>query len=79
MSALAQPPIDAAQIYNDVVRAIFSRWTLLRLAVDQGWADGDEAQKANELVERVLELVAIAEPAQRSTSNRVNAAAVVGP
>jgi pre-rRNA-processing protein TSR2 len=58
MSALAQPPIDAAQIYNNAVRAIFSRWTLLRLAVDQGWADGDEAQKANELVERVLELVA---------------------
>ena len=45
MSALAQqpPPVDAAEIFNNAVRAIFSRWTLLRLAVDQGWADGDEA------------------------------------
>ena len=60
MSALAQqpPPVDAAEIFNNAVRAIFSRWTLLRLAVDQGWADGDEAQKADALVTRVLEMVA---------------------
>ena len=56
MSALAQqpPPVDAAEIFNNAVRAIFSRWTLLRLAVDQGWADGDEAQKADALVTRIL-------------------------
>ena len=60
MSALAQqpPPVDAAEIFNNAVRAIFSRWTLLRLAVDQGWADGDEAQKADALVTRILEMVA---------------------
>ena len=59
MSALAQQaPVDAAEIFNNAVRAIFSRWTLLRLAVDQGWADGDEAQKADALVTRVLEMVA---------------------
>ena len=59
MSALAQQaPVDAAEIFANAVRAIFSRWTLLRLAVDQGWADGDEAQKADALVTRVLEMVA---------------------
>ena len=60
MSALAQqpPPVDAAEIFNNAVRAIFSRWTLLRLAVDQGWADGDEATKADALVTRILEMVA---------------------
>ena len=59
MSALAQQaPVDAGEIFTNAVRAIFSRWTLLRLAVDQGWADGDEAQKADALVTRVLEMVA---------------------
>ena len=59
-SSVAQqpPPVDAAEIFNNAVRAIFSRWTLLRLAVDQGWADGDEAQKADALVTRILEMVA---------------------
>ena len=49
MSALAQqpPPVDAAEIFNNAVRAIFSRWTLLRLAVDQGGRrDGAESGRA---------------------------------
>ena len=33
--AAAAPTEDAGAVYLSAVRAIFSRWTLLRLAVDQ--------------------------------------------
>ena len=63
MAALAAaapaPPAgeDAGAIYLAAVRAVMSRWTLLRLAVDQGWSDGDGAAQANQLVEDVCALV----------------------
>lgn len=60
MSALAAaaPQPDAGVVYLQTVRFIFSRWTLLRLAVDQGWGDRDCAADANEVVEHVVSLVA---------------------
>lgn len=52
----ANPP-DGRQVLSAAVRAVFSRWTLLRLAVDQGWSDGDGKALAHELLETVLALL----------------------
>ena len=48
---------DPRAVYEAAVRAVFSRWTLLQLAVDQGWSDGDGRLIASELLERLLALV----------------------
>ena len=49
--------IPSPSVYETAVRAVFSRWTLLRLAVDQGWHDGDGAAVAEDLLERLLALL----------------------
>ncbi|KAH8055565.1 hypothetical protein JL720_14310 [Aureococcus anophagefferens] len=57
-SQVAATTPDAGAVYEQAVRAVMARWTLLRLAVDQGWCDGDGAAAANGLVD---DLVALAE------------------
>mmetsp|Transcript_12542 Transcript_12542/g.41043 ORF Transcript_12542/g.41043 Transcript_12542/m.41043 type:complete len:178 (+) Transcript_12542:58-591(+) len=47
----------SAEILEAAVRSVFSRWTLLRLAVDQGWSDGDGAANANALLASLLALL----------------------
>eukprot|EP00629_Pelagomonadales_sp_RCC1024_P001573 CAMPEP_0119263866 /NCGR_PEP_ID=MMETSP1329-20130426/3146_1 /TAXON_ID=114041 /ORGANISM="Genus nov. species nov., Strain RCC1024" /LENGTH=110 /DNA_ID=CAMNT_0007263605 /DNA_START=151 /DNA_END=480 /DNA_ORIENTATION=+ len=59
LTATAPPsPAEAAALYEQAVRAVFSRWTLLRLALDQGWSDGDGPALADQMVAHVLRLVA---------------------
>ena len=41
-SQVAATTPDAGAVYEQAVRAVMARWTLLRLAVDQGWCDGDD-------------------------------------
>jgi len=35
-------------------RCVFQRWTVIQLAVQQGWGGGESDQKAGELVEDTL-------------------------
>lgn len=55
--AATPPPAAARAVFEAAVRAVFSRWTLLRLAVEQGWSDGDGAALANDLVASTLGLL----------------------
>ncbi|KAH8055221.1 hypothetical protein JL720_14330 [Aureococcus anophagefferens] len=61
-SQVAATTPDAGAVYEQAVRAVMARWTLLRLAVDQGWCDGDGAAAANGLVD---DLVALVSPSAR--------------
>lgn len=44
-------------MFESAVRAVFSRWTLLRLAIDEGWSDGDPTMLANSLLQDLLSLL----------------------
>ncbi|KAJ8599771.1 hypothetical protein CTAYLR_003423 [Chrysophaeum taylorii] len=56
--AAAPPQVqNGREVFQVAVRAVFSRWTLLRLAIEQGWSDGDGSALANELLHRVLALL----------------------
>ena len=44
------------EAFNTAVRAVFYRWTTLRLAVTNGWGGGDAKQKEEDLILDVLGL-----------------------
>ncbi len=51
--APVDPAVAAARaLFLEAVGAVFARWTLLLLAVEQGWGDGDPRAAAAELLER---------------------------
>jgi len=52
-----QVPVDSAQAeqaFTNAVRAVFYRWTALRLAVQNAWGGGDPKEKEEELILEVL-------------------------
>mmetsp|Transcript_104816 Transcript_104816/g.224017 ORF Transcript_104816/g.224017 Transcript_104816/m.224017 type:complete len:239 (-) Transcript_104816:86-802(-) len=44
----------AEAIFEEAITRVFSRWTLLALAVDQGWGGRDSVAKARQLQEEVV-------------------------
>lgn len=50
-----QPTGDAERIFLAAVDSIFAKWSLLRLAVEMGWGDGDGVQNAHYLKEETLD------------------------
>ena len=49
-------PQEAEQAFITSVRAVFHRWTVLRLAVTNGWGGGNTAQKEEDMILEVLGL-----------------------
>jgi len=45
-------------VFDEAIRRVFSNWTLLRLAVDQGWGGRNSNQKANQLQLEIVERLA---------------------
>eukprot|EP01116_Phalansterium_solitarium_P011805 TRINITY_DN275_c0_g2_i1.p1 TRINITY_DN275_c0_g2~~TRINITY_DN275_c0_g2_i1.p1 ORF type:complete len:194 (+),score=40.94 TRINITY_DN275_c0_g2_i1:64-645(+) len=52
---------DVKNLFDNCVRAVFSRWTVLCLAVEQGWGGRNSAQKADDLLQSVVEMFASGE------------------
>jgi len=53
------PSLTAAQQWDSfvaVTKSVLSRWTVLRLALDQGWGGRNSRSKADKMLETVLEM-----------------------
>merc|ERR550514_123082 len=60
------------ETFEQAARHIFSCWTALQLAVDQGWGGRHSVQKKNQLLEHVFELFRQPKQASRSPNNEVD-------
>mmetsp|Transcript_1808 Transcript_1808/g.6444 ORF Transcript_1808/g.6444 Transcript_1808/m.6444 type:complete len:109 (-) Transcript_1808:371-697(-) len=56
---MAAQPEDSYALFVRAVTLVFERWTLLRLAVDQGWSDHHDGRVlAREMLEKTLAMFA---------------------
>eukprot|EP00613_Pedinella_sp_CCMP2098_P067213 CAMPEP_0171968816 /NCGR_PEP_ID=MMETSP0993-20121228/205396_1 /TAXON_ID=483369 /ORGANISM="non described non described, Strain CCMP2098" /LENGTH=255 /DNA_ID=CAMNT_0012618615 /DNA_START=27 /DNA_END=794 /DNA_ORIENTATION=+ len=64
-----QPAGEAEGTFLSAIDHVFARWTLLRLAIDMGWGDGDGSRNLQKLKEECLvwlqkRRAAVAEPSE---------------
>ena len=64
-----QPQGENEQIFVAAVHHVFARWSLLRLAIDMGWGDGDGARNQQTMVDETLQLFQVRR-AERSREER---------
>ena len=55
-AATPQPQGENEQIFVAAVQHVFARWSLLRLAIDMGWGDGDGTRNQQKLLDETLQL-----------------------
>mmetsp|Transcript_45758 Transcript_45758/g.141437 ORF Transcript_45758/g.141437 Transcript_45758/m.141437 type:complete len:242 (-) Transcript_45758:58-783(-) len=58
-----------APIFDEAIDKIFSKWTLLALAVEQGWGGRDSRQKRNQLQAEVLDYLEAGSKRRRPPSH----------